>query len=332
MNRQYRVLVAAIALVLLAMVLGCSKKPDDAAIVSQVQAKITADPAFAGRTLQVQSTGGVVTLSGDVADEFQRSAAANHAATVAGVKTVVNNLAVQPAASSMFNEPAARPSSGAAAGRRVAPGSAKAMEQPAVGRESAPASAKVAAPAPIPPVTIPEGTTFTVRMIDAIDSEKNNVGDVFSGTLEAPVVVDGKVVVPKGADVQGRVVASKAGGKFTGRPEISLTLTKLSLAGRSYDLSTGDFAASGSSRGKETAVAVGGGAAVGAVIGALAGGGKGAAIGAAAGAGAGTGVQAVRKAGQVKVASEAILDFRLQKPVSVVTGPAAQNERVPLRQ
>ena len=315
MQSNYRIVIAAISIVLLGLALGCSKKADDTTIVTQLQGKISADPAFAGRTIQIQSQDGVVTLTGNVTDEFQRQAAANYAGSVPGVKTVVNNLSVE--------SPAGRPAMPAAApvGRKPVPGSAAEAVKPVTGRvfneteSSAPAATR--APAPIPMVTIPEGTVLVVRTIDVIDSEKNNVGDVFSGTMEAPITVNGEVVVPKGADVQGRVVAAKGGGKFTGRPAISLTLTKLSMGGRTYDLSTGEFSSSGKSRGKETAVAVGGGAAAGALIGALAGGGKGAAIGAAAGAGAGTGVQAIRKPGQVKVPSESVLNFPLQKAISV---------------
>ena len=45
----------------------------------------------------MQATNGVVTLSGDVTHDAERGAAANDAAAVNGVKTVVNNLQVQQA-------------------------------------------------------------------------------------------------------------------------------------------------------------------------------------------------------------------------------------------
>ncbi len=324
MRKAYQSLAVGISIALLLLSVGCSKTPDDAAIVNQVQSKIASDPSFAGRSINVQSNNGVVTLNGAVTDEFQRQTAGNYAGSVGGVKTVVNNLAVAPPAAAIPSRPAAarEPASPARAGEASAP---KHVPPPA----SAPAAA-AAAPVVAPSVTIPEGTVFTVRMIDAIDSNVNNVGDTFAATMEAPITIDGKVVIPKGADVQGRVAAAKSGGKFTGRPEIALTLTKVTVSGRTYELNTGDFAASGSSRGKQTAAAVGGGAAAGAIIGAIAGGGKGAAIGGAVGAGAGTGVQAIRKAGQVKVASEAVLDFPLQKAISV-TPPVAGTERMQMK-
>jgi hypothetical protein len=83
----------------------------------------------------------------------------------------------------------------------------------------------------------------------------------------------------------------------------------------------------GSSRGKNTAAKVGGGAALGAIIGGIAGGGKGAAIGAGIGAGAGTGVQTVTKGQQIKLASESVLNFNLEAPLNVT--PSATRNRNP---
>lgn len=289
-----------VALLLMLVVMGCSTRPNDAAIVSQVQSKIAADSGLAGKAVTVQSTDGVVTLSGSVDNEQQRAAAAVHAGTVEGVKTVVNNLQVVPL------------TAGTEPGARFATGASSAAAAGAM--SSSPSALPTSAPAQ---VTIPEGTVLSVRMIDAIDSEQSKIGDIFRGTLETPIAIDGKTVAAKGADVEGRVIAAKSGGKFAGRPEISLELTQLTLGGKQYHLNTSEFATHGASRGKETAAAVGGGAAVGAIIGGIAGGGKGAAIGAAAGAGAGTGVQAIRKSGQVKVPSESVIEFRLLNPVLV---------------
>src|SRR5271157_1355627 len=54
-------------------------------------------------------------------------------------------------------------------------------------------------------VTISAGTRISVRTIDSIDSTKNRVGYRFQASLEEPLSVDGNVVVPKGADVYGRL-------------------------------------------------------------------------------------------------------------------------------
>ncbi|MGB9106108.1 MAG: hypothetical protein WCC59_15225 [Terriglobales bacterium] len=180
-----------------------------------------------------------------------------------------------------------------------------------------------AAPAPPRVVTVPEGTSFSVRLVDPIDTERNQVGDTFRATVSQPVMIGDEVVIPTDADVEGRVVDSKSSGHFEGRSAIALTLTRLRMNGKTYALRTNQYDKQGASRGKRTAATVGGGAALGAIIGAIAGGGKGAAIGAGVGAGAGTGVQAATKGQQIKLPSETVLNFRLESALNVTPASAS---------
>lgn len=168
-------------------------------------------------------------------------------------------------------------------------------------------------------VTIPAGTRISVRTIDSIDSSKNLVGDRFEASLEEPLIVDGNVVVAKGAEVFGRLAESKASGTFSGRSQLRLELTGIVVNGQTMPLVTGEYELSGKSRGASTAKRTVGGAAIGSLIGALAGGGEGAAIGAGVGAGVGAGSETVTKGDQVKVPSETLIDFTLQQEVSVTT-------------
>lgn len=191
---------------------------------------------------------------------------------------------------------------------------------------SAPASAPMPAPAPAPSpaanatsITVPAGTDLLVRMIDSVDSDKNNVGDRFRASLEQDFVVDGVVVATKGTDVYGRLSEAKEAGHIQGKSQLKLELTDILIHNRLQPIMTGDYEVSGSSRGADTAKKVGIGAVAGTVIGAIAGGGKGAAIGAAVGAGAGAAVQVITKGEQVHVPSETLLDFRIAQPFSVST-------------
>jgi hypothetical protein len=161
-----------------------------------------------------------------------------------------------------------------------------------------------------------------VRTIDAIDSAKNHVGDRFEASIEEPVNVDGRIVVPKGATVFGRLEEAKTSGTFTGRSELRLGLTEIVVNGQTVPLVSGEYEVSGKSRGASTAKRTVGGAAVGSIIGAIAGGGKGAAIGAASGGALGAGSEIITKGDQVKVPSETLLEFTLQQNVSV---PDRQN-------
>jgi hypothetical protein len=166
-------------------------------------------------------------------------------------------------------------------------------------------------------VNIAAGTQICVRTIDSIDSTKNHPGDRFEASLEEPLLVDGTVVVPKGADVYGRLEESRETGTFTGRSQLRLELTGIVVHSQTVPLVTGEYELSGKSRGESTAKRTIGGGAIGSIIGAIAGGGKGAAIGAGAGAGLGAGSEIITKGDQVKIPSETLLDFTLQQSVTI---------------
>ena len=168
-------------------------------------------------------------------------------------------------------------------------------------------------------VTFPAGTRISVRTIDGIDSTSSHVGDRFQASLAEPLTLDGKVVVAKYALVYGRLTESKESGTFTGRSQLRLELTGIVVNGKTLPLVTGEYEATGKSRGASTAKRTAGGAALGAIIGAVAGGGQGAAIGAGVGAGAGAGSEIIIGGGQVKVPSETLLDFTLQQDLAIPT-------------
>jgi len=323
--RMKDALLISLLLILVLALAGCTRGGGrtDAQIASDIQSKIGADLRLANKQISIQTKDGVVLLTGRVDTEAEKKMVETYAAGVEGVKTVMNNIEVAPAAAQAPptpeppapTPPAARP----AAKKPATPAATAAPPAPAPAGPTAPA------PAATPPaeerVTMPAGTELTIRMIDSVDSEKNKVGDRFRATIEMPVVIEGKTVVPKGADVEGVVAQSASAGHFQGRSELALALSKLTYAGKSYDIKTEQAVREASSRGKKTAAMVGGGGALGAVIGGIAGGGKGAAIGAASGAGAGAGVQAVTKGQQVRIPSETVLEFKLKNPVTVT--PAA---------
>lgn len=166
-------------------------------------------------------------------------------------------------------------------------------------------------------ITIPAGQPVLVRMIDGVDSSKNNVGDIFHASLETDLTINDVLVARKGTDVYGRLAEAKEAGHLSGSSELQLELTRIVINGHDYPVVSSDYSLKGKGRGSDTAKKVGGGAVAGAIIGAIAGGGKGAAIGAGVGSAAGAGVQVFTRGQQVKVPSETLLEFRLQQPVTV---------------
>ena len=178
-------------------------------------------------------------------------------------------------------------------------------------------------------VTVPEGTALSVRIGETIDTAVNRIGDVFHATLENPVNLDNRLVLPRGTQIEGRVAESKSSGKFQGKANLALILTRIIDVDKSYDIQTNEITRESASRGQRTAGAVGGGAALGAIIGAIAGGGRGAAIGAGAGAAAGTGVEAATNANQIKIPAETMLEFSLTSPVTLTPIKSPSRTRLP---
>jgi hypothetical protein len=178
-------------------------------------------------------------------------------------------------------------------------------------------SSATAPAAPGSPITLPAGQSLLIRMIDGVDSKKNNVGDVFHASLETDLTLNGTLVAHRGADVYGKLAYAKEAGHLSGSSELELELTRLVVDGRDYPLVSDDYTLKGKGRGGDTAKKVGGGAVLGAIIGGIAGGGAGAAIGAGVGGAAGAGVQVFTRGKEVKVPSETLLEFKLQQPSTV---------------
>ena len=343
--RRYLGLTLA-SLVLIAA--GCKGTPGgrtDAQIASDVQNKINTDSNLPDKQLTINANNGVVTLTGNVSSDAARNAAANDAAQVDGVKTVVNNLQVAPttasntqpdeqpqeasspepvrhesrrsARRSSLSHRVARNSDNGDNGLRTTVPASNTGSEP--GGSSYDSASNTPPPAPAPPekITVPAGTQLAIRINDELNSETAQPGDVFHGSISSPVSVHGRTVIPTTADVEGRVVEVRSAGRFKGQSLLTVELTRLIMRGKSYPLTSDRWSKEGSARGKATAAKVGGGAAIGAILGGIFGGGKGAAIGAAAGAGAGTGVSAATKGQQIDLKPETVLNFQLQTPVTV---------------
>lgn len=339
--------VAALAIAV-AFATGCKQQataPTDQQIATNIQAKIHGESALTGQNIQVSVAGGVATLSGTVPDPASRALAGNDAGTVAGVKTVVNNLSVQPAQT----EAASAPPAQARPKDRPAPRSSPARQQDRRAREQAaptpPApndqpQQAMAAPEPAPPppappeppkpvvkeVTLAAGTVIPVRISGTLSSEDAQPNDVFHAALASDLGSQGVIALRQGAAVLGRVVDARNAAHFKGTSLLSLELTQIMANGRKITLVTAPYNKEGAARGKNTVEKAAGGAILGTIIGAIAGGGKGAAVGAAAGGAAGTGVNAVTRGQQVTIPPETLINFRLKSPITVnVTSPPQEN-------
>jgi hypothetical protein len=167
------------------------------------------------------------------------------------------------------------------------------------------------------PKVVPAGQHIVVRLGQAVGSKISSPGQAFTATVARPVEVDGKVLIPSGAEASGTVAEAVPLGRFKGGARLRLILDSVKFGGNTYKVETAAITESAKGKGKRTAVAVGGGAGLGAIIGGLAGGGKGAAIGVLAGAGAGTAGAAFTGNKDIVLPAERTLSFKLLKPLEV---------------
>src|SRR5215470_14163300 len=80
--------------ILLALGVACKKAVSDSDLSSQVQTKFKDDSGLQDKQISVDTADGVVTLSGKVDNDTERTAAARYASSVPGIKQIVNNLEI----------------------------------------------------------------------------------------------------------------------------------------------------------------------------------------------------------------------------------------------
>jgi hypothetical protein len=167
---------------------------------------------------------------------------------------------------------------------------------------------------------VPAGTEIVVRTNDTIDTKHPSDSRIYTAVVDRDVRDrSGRVVVPRGSNAE--LIARDSGDN-----EIVLDLESVEVNGQRYSVDTASQVITGDSSGnrkegvgknERTGKYVGGGAVIGSIIGAIAGGGKGAAIGAATGAGAGAATQTVTRGSSVRLPSESLLTFRLDRQLRV---------------
>lgn len=327
---------------------GCrTVAPDDAALNTAVQHQLAGDPNLSGQTIQASVASGVVTLNGSVTSDTARIIASGDVAQIAGVKTVVNNLVVQPQSAIAAQPPppsSPPPPVPAAKAQKPSPMVAKNAPVPApapiernaptplpAAPPSIPAPAVAVAPTPPPPtpvvhtITLAAGATIPVRITQTLDSASTQTGDKFTGEIASDIIEDGMVVLPQGTQVTGHVDEAQDAKHYKGSALLTISLTAINHKGEHISCATESYTKQGEGRGKNTAEKVGGGAAVGAILGGIIGHGAGAAIGAAAGGAAGAGANTVTRGQQVQIESETVVRFKLSDPilVHVTTGAAS---------
>jgi|KBSMisStandDraft_5_1062788.scaffolds.fasta_scaffold65904_3 hypothetical protein len=170
--------------------------------------------------------------------------------------------------------------------------------------------------------TLPSGTPISVRTTGELSTSTLSNGSTFDALLEHDLVSGDMVLAKSGAHVTGVVVSSDPGGRVKGTASLSVGLRAVvGTRGTVIALKTDSYESDAESTKKKDATRTGIATGIGAIIGGIAGGGKGAAIGAGAGAAAGVGTNMATRGAAATIPAEALLEFRLTSPVTVVVQP-----------
>jgi hypothetical protein len=163
---------------------------------------------------------------------------------------------------------------------------------------------------------VPAGTLVSVRLTQPIDVDASKTGMTFKARVDDPVMLEGRVVIPREATATLQAVVVEQSGKMKGSDRIALKMNNVGFGGRVYEVVTAPVETKGSGEGKKTTRKVAGGVGLGALVGGIAGGGEGAAIGAAIGGATGTAVAAGGEE-HLKIPAETRFQFQLGAAVRV---------------
>ena len=96
-----------------------------------------------------------------------------------------------------------------------------------------PAATQAPNPASAPQtVMVPAGTVLNVHLSQGIDVDSTQTGATFKGRVDDPIMIDGRVVIPRGAAVVIQVASVKQSGTLKGSDQIGLKLNSISFGDR----------------------------------------------------------------------------------------------------
>lgn len=217
--------------------------------------------------------------------------------------------------------------------------STTAAPQPALTRRSAVSDpdGDIVHPEPLGPDTLPSGTMIRARLMTQLSTADNQRGDAWRARVASDVLQDGQVLIPAGAEIDGRVVEISEGhagghGSMRLRPD-----TVILPDGSRYQLDaqvvgtpgtntnvTGEGVINAGSRWKKDGVEYGGAVGAGAATGAVMAGPLGAATGGLVGAGIIT-VHLLSDHPQVTLENGTVLLFTLNTRLTLSPAPTPGN-------
>ena len=99
---------------------------------------------------------------------------------------------------------------------------------------------------------VPAGTLLTVRLETALSSAKPDSTGTFAAILDDPIVIEGRTIVARGANVLGRIESARASELKRNTGYLRLTLDTIHIQGRELRLQTSSLFARGNVHAPDT--------------------------------------------------------------------------------
>lgn len=164
-------------------------------------------------------------------------------------------------------------------------------------------------------LVLPEGTELHLILEEGLSSATSRVGETVTARVERAVGDDGRIVLPGGTVLQGRVTDVRSSGRVSGRARVAVDFDRIVVRGRTHELQATQILAEAPSQSGRDAKIVGGSAAAGAILGAIADGKKGAVRGAVVGAGAGGAAVLITKGREIEMPAGSRWTVRVRNSV-----------------
>jgi hypothetical protein len=187
---------------------GCSRRRDNAQVVSEVQNRMRADHQLMLGRFQVTGTKGVITLAGYVASDHQRAAAVRDAGQVEGVRVVVDNLRLVDSTRQSLNPALLKPPSSLQ--NTIPRSKAPAIARPSVARRaSAIDNSHRPSPPEISTSDSPRGTASSgASALPTVDVSSDVPSSPPLAASATPPSAPEKIIVPYGTILAVRLTES----------------------------------------------------------------------------------------------------------------------------
>ena len=166
-------------------------------------------------------------------------------------------------------------------------------------------------------LTIPAGTELQLVLESGLSSATSHVGDPVTARVARATSPDGRVLLPGGTVLKGRVYRADAAGRVKGKSRLAVDFDRIMVRGVEHRLDTTAIDIEGpDSHGRDAAI-IGGSTVGGAIIGGILGGGGGAKKGAVVGAVGGTGAVLATRGKDVEIPAGSNWTVRVKDRVAL---------------